>query len=150
MVNLPARILAAAALVLGLPLAARLSRVGDAARCALDGASIAPEYRVRLVEHDGGEREFCNVTCATNWLAHSPGYAELFVTDELSRQEVPAHHAYLVRSSVVTHRATGNRIHCFKDQAAALRHAREARGRVLKDHEKPWAAATDEAFARAE
>ena len=72
--------LASAVLVLGLPLAARLSRVGDTARCATDGAEIAPEYRARLVETGGANREFCGVACATTWLAHSPGFAALFVT----------------------------------------------------------------------
>jgi hypothetical protein len=151
MVNRRTRMFAGAVLVFGLPLAARLARLDDPGRCALDGAALAPAYRVRLVERAGGpEREFCGVACAAGWLSHSPEHSALFVTDELTRREVPAAEAWLVRSSVVTRRATGNRIHCFADEAAARRHAREARGRVLAAGEAPWAQAAAASVAHAE
>ena len=125
-------------LIFGLPLAARLSRRGEQGRCALDGAAIEPRFRVRLVNARGVNRTFCSLTCLANWLSHETDIVDLYLTDEQSGREIDAESAWLVRSSVITHPASGNKIHCFARREDALRHAGIARGQLLTEIEKPW------------
>lgn len=108
-------------------------------RCALDGVAIEPLYRVRVQDARGRDHEFCCVRCAELWLGRGrePPRA-VFVTDEASGREVDAAAAHFVRSGVVTTPTTGNRVHAFATSADAARHAEVARGRVLRESERPF------------
>lgn len=137
-------LLAAAGLlvIVGLPLAGKWARRRPAHACALDGSAVDPLYRVRIVDAEGRDREFCCIGCASAWLGQQPAAPRaVFVTDEVSGQEIEAASAWYVRSLVVTVPHTGNRIHAFRDQADAARHAESAHGEVLTDAEKPFGSA---------
>jgi hypothetical protein len=132
-------VLAGLAVVVGLPLLGKWARRTPGKRCALDGFPIDPTYRVRVVDGQGQDHAFCCIHCATLWLAHEPvAPRAVFVTDEVSGQEVEAASAWFVRSLVITVAHTGNDIHAFRSQADADRHAQSARGTVLANAEKPF------------
>src|SRR5687767_8925287 len=115
-----------------LPLAGHWARRGAAVTCAYDGAEIDRAYRVRVVDHRGGEHEFCCIRCAEFWLEGQKAVPrEVFVTDEPSLEEVDASAAYFVRSSVVTTPTTRNRVHAFRHRQDAQRHADSAGGTIL-------------------
>ena len=125
------------AVIVGLALGGVSLRRSGPGRCALDGLAIEPLYRVRVDERDGESRVFCCIRCAELWLAQAEPPRAVFVTDEASGEEIPARQAWFVRSSVVTQPATMNRIHAFKNRADAERHAATARGRLLKEEDRP-------------
>ena len=115
------------------------ARRSAAGHCALDGARIEPLYRVRVLDDQDRDQDFCCIRCATLWLAGrrvSP--RAIYVTDEASGQEVDARQAYFVRSTVVTTATTGNRIHAFRTVADAERHVAAAHGRPLLGADRPF------------
>jgi hypothetical protein len=125
--------------IVGLPLAGKWARRRPAHPCALDGAAIDPLYRVHIVDAQGHDQEFCCIHCASAWLSQRTAAPRaVFVTDEVSGQEIDAASAWFVRSLVVTVAHTGNRIHAFRDQADAVRHADSAHGQILPEAEKPF------------
>lgn len=127
-------------LVVGVPLAGKWLQPHSGERCALDGVAIEPLYRVRLVDQAGKDYPFCCIQCATVWLAQQPTRPRaVFVTDEITGNEIPASEAYFVRSLVVTMPATGNSIHVFKTMADAQRHADAGGGSILTGAERPFA-----------
>jgi hypothetical protein len=137
-------------IVVGLPLAGHWARSTSAARCALDGVAIDRLYQVRVVDADGHDHVFCCIHCATTWLGRqSESPRRVFVTDEVTGQELDAASAWFVRSLVVTSPHTGNRVHVFAHRADALRHAAAAPGTVLRGSENPFASATAREHARA-
>jgi hypothetical protein len=124
------------ALVVGLPLLGFWARRDGPPRCAFDGLPIEPVYRV-TVHHDFDEpHEFCCVQCAERWLKHRPR-ALVVVTDEATGQQISAMLAWFVRSSVVTNRVTGNRVHVFQERADAERHAAKFGGDILEGAARP-------------
>jgi hypothetical protein len=133
------RIVVFGLLVIGLPLAGHWARHTAGNRCAFDGARIDRLYRVRVVDDQGHDHEFCCIHCAALWLSHQERKPHaVFVTDEATGQEIDAASAWFVRSAVVTVAHTANRIHAFRKQADAARHADTAQGWVLLDGEKPF------------
>jgi hypothetical protein len=114
------------AIVVGLPLLGHALRRPQQGRCAVDGEPV-----------DGTSLDFCCLLCAERWLESAPPPRAILVTDEISGQMLPANDAYYVRSSVVTQPATGNRVHVFARRSDALRHAKEARGKLLGASEQP-------------
>jgi hypothetical protein len=137
--------------VVGLPLAGKWARRSTVPACALDGARINPLYRVRVVDAQGRDQEFCCIHCAELWCGQQTDRPRaVFVTDEVTGQEIDAASAWFVRSQVVTVPHTGNRIHAFRDRADAARHADAAHGLLLSDAEKPFGpVVTGQAGARA-
>jgi len=125
--------------VIGLPLAGKWARHTSEPRCAFDGAKIDPHYRVRVVDDQERDHQFCCIHCATLWLNHQVTKPRaVFVTDEAADQEIDAASAWFVRSLVVTVPHTGNRTHAFRERADAARHAATAQGVILLDSEKPF------------
>ena len=118
------------------------ARRGRANRCALDGGSVDPRLRVRIVDAAGDDFEFCCLSCAQWWLEASRARpSRIYVTDETSGEEIEAEKAYYVRSRVVSHGPTQERRHVFRHQSDAETHAREFHGRVLEGKRRPFAGA---------
>ena len=91
-------------------------------RCSLDGSRITPIYRIDLMLGEKVERSFCCVRCARDWpQAVRDGYWR--VRDEVSGQPLDAGRAYFVESGVVTVPSRQDRVHVFKEWAAAMDHA---------------------------
>ncbi|MBI1916005.1 MAG: hypothetical protein HYS12_14905 [Planctomycetes bacterium] len=125
--------------VIGLPVAGHLARRIPEDRCALDGATIDPVYRVEIVDSEGHPHAFCCLRCAQLWLRRQETPPQkITVTDEESGEPLDAKAAWYVRSQRVTQRATGNRIHVFRDEANAVEHAVANSGTVLLDDENPF------------
>ncbi|HKB42488.1 MAG TPA: hypothetical protein VKD72_39035 [Gemmataceae bacterium] len=125
--------------VIGLPLAGHLARRNAEAGCDLDGVKIDRRYRVEIVDNQQERHTFCCLRCAQLWMQHqSTAPRSITVIDEESGEPVDAAAAYYVRSFVVTQQSTGNRIHVFRDRAAAERHAEKHWGTVLPESENPF------------
>jgi hypothetical protein len=131
-------LLAGLTLVAGLPLAGKWLRRHRSSRCALDGLTIEPLYRVRVVEQ-GESHSFCCVRCAAGWLARRGRQPDaVLVTDETSGAELDARSVFFVHSPVVTNPITGNRVHAFASRAEAEEHARGFGGVVLTGPDRPF------------
>ena len=124
--------------VVGLPLAGKWARRHAPPRCARDGLPIEASYRVRVEVRGGESLEFCCVECAVRWHEHQSERPAVYVTDEAGGGEIDARSAHFVRSMVVTNPVTGNRVHAFRDRAAAEEHARIFHGRVLRGADRPF------------
>jgi hypothetical protein len=125
--------------LVGLPILAHWARRAEKAGCALDGTRVDPVYRVVIVDGRGRSQEFCCLRCAELWLGRQPvAPRTITVTDETTGEEIAADAAFYVRSSVVTTPATRNRIHVFRRQADAARHAEAFSGTVLSGAEQPF------------
>jgi hypothetical protein len=124
--------------IIGLALIGVEVRRSGPGRCALDATEIEPVYRVRVHNRNGHSELFCCIRCAELWLARSEPPEAVFVTDETTGEEIPAHDAWFVRSLVITRLSTRNRIHAFKKRADAERHAINAKGRILNDEDRPF------------
>ena len=104
-----------------------------------DGGAIEPLYRVRVVDQQGKEFEFCCIHCAEAWLRGAKDNPRaIFVTDEASGAEVEPGSAYFVRSMLVTNPTTRNRVHVFREEAEARKHAEHSLGQVLVGAERPF------------
>ncbi len=128
------RYTAAAVLVLSVAvaLASVIFKDRSAYRCSYDGNPITPVYEVDIRLRDGGLLRFCSVSCAIAWLREGgEGVEAVVVTDEVSGERLDPAIAYFVESDVVTDRATGNRIHVFRERSTAVAHARRHSGRLL-------------------
>jgi hypothetical protein len=126
-------------LVVGLPLLGHWARRGTAGRCVLDGVPIDPLYAARVVDEQGQSHSFCCINCARLWLSqHQAAPRAVFVTDEVTSEEIDAASAWMVRSQVVSVAATRNCLHAFRHRADAERHARSALGRLLSRDENPF------------
>ena len=92
-----------------------------------------------MTDRDGREFSFCCVHCTRLWLAQRDDPpAAVAVTDEATGEPVEARAAVFVRSTVATNPVTGNRVHAFRDRAAAEEHARVFGGWVLTGDERPF------------
>ena len=124
--------------VAALPVAGHWIRGQRTGRCAFDGMPIEPIWRVRMLNRQGAADEFCCIRCAELWLERGNLVpAAIYVTDEVTGREIDSSLAYFVRSSVVTTPHTNNRIHVFQEKAESEKHAMSARGKVLRDIDKP-------------
>jgi hypothetical protein len=126
-------------LALALPLFGHWLRQGNSsARCALDGRPIDRGQGVRIVEQDGHSARFCCIHCAEAWLArHSDRPKVILVADEARGEEIDARAAFFVRSFVLN-RATGSRIHVFRTEEEATRHAAQFHGSLLSGRQIPF------------
>ena len=121
-----------------LPFAGHWTRRGAGRSCAYDGGKIEPLYKVRVVDRQGRDFEFCCIHCTEMWLRKEAEPQAVCVTDEISGEETEASSAYFVRSFAVTNKTTGNRVHAFRTERDAEDHARSFRGRLLDEGEKPF------------
>ncbi len=136
-VSWPIVLLAAAVVVL--PVGGSLWRRTQASGCVVDGLPIEPAYRVETVDSRGVRQTFCCLRCAEIWRhqqATSP--QEILVTDETTGEMIDARAAWYVRSTILTTPKTGNRIHVFRNQADAEKHADNFGGTVLSAEERPF------------
>ena len=130
--------LAVAVLAVGLPCLGTFVRRQRLPQCALDGVAIDPVYAVEIIDGQGKSQRFCCIRCAQYWLAKEPLVTgAVHVTDEVSARPLDAADAYFVRSNVITNPVTGNRIHSFAGRGDAESHAKQFRGRILDDGERP-------------
>jgi hypothetical protein len=126
-------------MVVVLPIFGHWARHAKKERCALDGNVIQPIFRVRIIDSLRRVHQFCCVRCAELWIEHLPDEPrDISVTDEVSGQEIDATNAYFVRSSVITVPATGNRVHVFRTESDAAKHAASAQGRMMRWAERPF------------
>jgi hypothetical protein len=126
-------------IIVGLPVVGHLARQKKEHGCALDGVTIEPIYRVRIVDDHNHSHEFCCLKCAQMWQAAHGGHPRaVLVTDETSGQELSSDQAHFAMSSVITMPTTGNRIHAFAREADAKKHAENFWGRVLKGKDRPF------------
>lgn len=132
------------ALVIALPLLGTWIRRSGKHGCALDGMRIDPHYRVRIEEEDRRSHEFCCIRCAEIWLDRQKARPRtIHVTDEASGREILAKDAYFVRSLVYTMKTTENRVHAFANKTDAENHARDFRGTLLTESERPFGPSRD-------
>ena len=132
-------VLAGLLVVVGLPLAGKWVRGRQGPRCEFDGLPIEPLYRVRVVDRAGHSHSLCGIRCVNLWLARQEAPPDrIYVIDEASGQEMDARSAFFVWSGVVTNPITRNRVHAFREKAAAEEHARSFHGQVLTDDERPF------------
>lgn len=125
--------------VVGAPFAGRWARRQQAPRCALDGMTIEPLYRVRIVDRRGAAHDFCCIRCAVAWLKRDGEAPQAIrVTDEASGAQINAEHAHFAVSAVVTNPVTGNRVHVFGSRKDAEAHVRAFGGKVLETAELPF------------
>lgn len=128
---------ASLAIVIGLPLAGKWARRHAPPRCDLDGLTIDPHYRVRVIDGSGTEHGFCCIRCASLWLEKRTDKPRaVYVIDETSGEEIDAGSAYFVHSPVMTNPITGNAVHAFGDRTAAEEHVRVFGGWILTDGER--------------
>jgi hypothetical protein len=129
--------------LVGLPVGAHLLRREGPPGCALDGIAIDPVYRVRVVDAGGAAHEFCCPRCAGLWLKQqSSTPRSITVTDESTGEPLDAASAWYARSTVVTQQANGNRIHVFRHQTDAEKHAETFNGIVLEGSARPFSSDT--------
>ena len=139
------------AIIAALPVIGHLVRARGAPRCSLDGVPISPIYGARTVEQDGCSDRFCCIRCVELWLSRRALWPQaIYVTDEVSGQEVDSALAYFVRSSSITTPTTGNRIHVFREKSHADKHASLARGSVLVGPDRPFQLKNEATAARSD
>lgn len=133
-------LLIALAVAVSLPVGGRWLRGQRGDCCRLDGMPLVPAYRVRVLDDHEQSHSFCSVRCAEIWLhgKDMPG-AKVYVTDEISGEEILADAAHFVRSLVWTTRVSDNRVHAFRDRGDAEAHASHCRGTILDDAQRPFA-----------
>jgi hypothetical protein len=103
-------------------------------RCSLDGSQILPLYEVIIVQKDKSSGKFSCVISAQIWFRiNNVLVSSIMVTDELTGEKIRAEHAYYVASEVITTPHTGNRIHVFAQRSKAELHARQFKGRLVKN-----------------
>ena len=112
-------------------------------RCSLDGSRIDPLYEVFIIGENETYYSLSCVLSAQIWLmGNSEGTSSIWVTDEVSGERIRAELAYYVESDVITTPHTGNRIHVFAKEEAAERHARQYKGKFVRNplrvpHQRP-------------
>jgi hypothetical protein len=127
------------AVLIGLPILGNWARRDAQPRCALDGARIAPLFRIRVVDGQGQWHLFCCIDCAELWLKRQTEKPRaIFVTDEVNGQDIAVETAHFVRSLVAAPTGNGGRVHAFGQVADAERHAQAFHGTILTDRAKPF------------
>lgn len=103
-------------------------------RCSLDGSRIQPLYEVIIIQKDNSSRKFSCVISAQIWFRiNNVLVSSVMVTDEVTGQKIRAERAYYVVSEVITTPHTGNRIHVFAQRSKAEVHARQFKGKLVKN-----------------
>ena len=102
--------------------------------CSLDGSEIERLYEVVIIQKDRLSRSFASVLSARIWLSENDEQvSSVLVTDESTGEKVRAEDAFYVVSEVVTTPYTGNRIHVFAEKTRAISHARQFKGKLIKN-----------------
>ncbi len=120
-----------------------LQKSSSSIRCSLDGSQIDPSYEVIIIGENETSYSLSCVLSARIWLmGNSEGTSSIWVTDEVSGERIRAELAYYVESDVITTPHTGNRIHVFAKEEAAERHARQYKGKFVRNplrvlHQRP-------------
>jgi len=115
-------------------LVAHSRHVQTSARCSLDGSKIERLYEVTIIQKDRSTSKFSCVLSAQIWLReNSDQIFSIQVTDEITGQKIAAKDAYYVRSELITIPHTGNKIHVFARKAEAELHARQFKGKLVKE-----------------
>ena len=115
-------------------LVAHSRHVQTFARCSLDGSKIDPLYEVTIIQKDRSSSKFSCVLSAQIWLReNSDQIFSIQVTDEITGEKIAAEDAYYVASELITTPHTGNMIHVFARKAAAELHARQFKGKLVKE-----------------
>lgn len=103
-------------------------------RCSLDGIRIDPAYEVIIIQEGETTYSFSCVLSAQLWLkGNSEPISSIWVTDETTGEKMRAEAAYYVESNVITTPHIGNRIHAFSHEKAAELHAKQYRGKFIKN-----------------
>jgi hypothetical protein len=115
-----------------IPVAGRALQPSQGPRCAADGVSLEKAPVVQIETDTADVLRFCCIGCAETWLeVTGTKPARTLVEDAASGQPIDARSAWFVRSLVLAQPATGDRIHAFRTQEDAERHAKAYAGRVL-------------------
>jgi len=121
-----------------LPLAADRLRSREE-RCALDGATVAPAFRVRAVDAGGADRVFCGIQCAQLWAARQDRpLRALVVTDAATGREVDAATAWYVRALSTRADGAPDAIRAFAAHAEAERFVAAYGGEILVAKKRPF------------
>ena len=103
-------------------------------RCSLDGSQIQPLYEVSIIQKDKVSRQFSCVISTQIWLRENgEQVSSILVTDEVTGEKIRAEHAFYVASEVITTPHTGNKIHVFAKRSTARLHARQFKGKLVKN-----------------
>jgi len=103
-------------------------------RCSLDGSQIQPLYEVTIIQKDKSSRKFSCVISTQIWLrVNCEQVSSILVTDEVTGEKIKAEHAFYVVSEVITTPHTGNKIHVFAKRSTARLHARQFKGKLVKN-----------------
>ena len=116
-----------------LPVAADAMR-GNAGRCAFDGVSVDPAFRVTV----GKTHEFCGVRCAQRWLERARG-GDVRVTDCTTGAMLDAQDAWYLHTYAGWRDGAPDTIRVFSSRAAAQRHADAHGGELLTGAARPFA-----------
>lgn len=111
-----------------------LQHRSSSTRCSLDGSRIDPSYEVIIIGENETSYSLSCVLSAQIWLmGNSEGTSSIWVTDEVTGEKIRAELAYYVESDVITTPHTGNRIHVFAQDKAAKSHARQYKGKFVRN-----------------
>lgn len=103
-------------------------------RCDYDGMKIEPLYAVYFTLHDGSERKFCSILCASmSFRELTKQIKEVMVVDEASGKKINASEAFFVQSEVMTILHVKNRIHVFSKREDAERHLKMFNGKWIEN-----------------
>ncbi|MGD9074916.1 MAG: hypothetical protein PVJ69_06865, partial [Desulfobacteraceae bacterium] len=103
-------------------------------KCSLDGIRIDPLYEVNIIQEGETSYRFSCVLSAQLWLkGNSEPISAIWVTDETTGEKIRAELAYYVESNVITTPHIGNRVHAFSHEKAAELHAKQYKGKLVKN-----------------
>jgi len=102
-------------------------------QCEFDGAKIIPIYEVELV-FDNGIKRFCSIPCAISYLkSHTKDLKSVTIVDEITGNKIDSKIACFVESNILKVPHTNDRIHVFSNEQHAKEHARQFRGKIIKN-----------------
>lgn len=117
--------------------APRLRGHGD--RCAMDGAEVAPAFRVQVLAGDREAPVFCGVECASRWLSREdPEDVRILVTDSRTGKEIDAASASYVLALSTLRDGAPDAIRVFARRGDAERSVEAYGGALLTGEERPF------------
>jgi hypothetical protein len=116
---------------------------GHGERCAMDGAEVAPAFRVQVIGGDGKALAFCGVECASHWLSREdPEDVRILVTDSRTGAELDAAAASYVLALSTLRDGAPDAIRVFARRGDAERSVEAYGGALLTGTERPFEAWT--------
>jgi hypothetical protein len=89
---------------------------------------------VNIIQEGETSYRFSCVLSAQLWLkGNSEPISAIWVTDETTGEKIRAELAYYVESNVITTPHIGNRVHAFSHEKAAELHAKQYKGKLVKN-----------------